>query len=878
MTFDIVAERALAHVRGTGTVLRHRQSGAQVLAVQNADPEQVFGVIVETLPQASNGVAHLLEHLIFRGSRRYPETHIYAKLVQGSRLTGLNASTGADSTLFHFSTADPADFSNLVDVMMDAVFHPLLRKPDFFQERDVIVNEMLGHHAVPANQIVEKLRQALLPGSVYATDHGGDPRMITDLQHDDLRDFHARHYQPANARFFLWGNVDLAQRLDQLDPLLGSALSPQVSDRITPPRLDKPRHLSAPYPAGPDSPVMTGLGWAFTAENPDLWQTMALALLADPDGPIRQAVHGHAGRLIGPGFGADKPLETFEIAFLGHEKHAAPVLTDAIEQALRKLPQDPNLGRWMRRAAAQFEFHLRSFGQHSLGPTGLKALNMIRGAWHHAADPLGLLDSDARAARLHHAVTTEPQTILRQLTDDLLNNPCHVVLSMYPDSLPQPANSGQPRPKTAPDPAATIAPVALPFVALRNPVKDHAAIAVETQGHLLQLTNLNPDLARAELALSLSGLCAAQLDLVPMFELLLPGQVALAGMEITTRCWAAPIPGQAGGAWVSVSARSLPARGPQMLEHLWEVVTKPLPALAVIQGRITAARNALQAQLAAFGHVLCETRLRAHASAAGALNERLAGLYRLGAYEQALARAPEDLAQDLNRLRSHLCERAQITLAVCAITTSAAQKIIPFRPGMTPVAAPLDLPHSEGIPTGSANFTTGQAVRLTDVGAAHVAAHMLETGWLWDSIRVGGGAYSVRCGYNADDGLMTLMSIRDPSPRWTLDQIAQAPTWLIAAAQGDLLARCITAKMGQLTRPVRPDLALATALRRHLGGQTDAARHAELQRVQRLDAKAMRACAQQLEMSLAQARTVVLGPQDGLEDLTLGGSGQIGLR
>jgi hypothetical protein len=490
MTFDIVAERAFGHRAGTGTVFRHCETGAELLAVRNTDPEMVFGVLLETLPEASDGVAHLLEHLIFRGSERFPETHLYSRLLQGSRLTGLNASTKADSTLFHLSSADPDDFASLIDVVMDAVFHPLLRAPDFAQERTVVVNEMMGHHSVPANRILDRLRQELLPGTVYGKHYGGDPQLINALKHDELRRFHSEHYRPNKARLFLWGDFDLAKRLDQLNRLLPSQEKPQKPAVKTSARLETPKYLTEKYAAFEAGPLLTGFGYAFPDKNSDLWQTVSLGMLAETGGPIRQAFRRHDGQVIGPGYRSDTPLGTFEIALAGHSKVTAETLKDTFGQAITDVQKDPHLEEWIRSAAIRFALELRSFGSRSPGPNGLRALNMLRGQWRHGADPLGLLDIDTRAARLHETITNDPQAIVRHLTEDLLENQHNIILSMSPEYANNLPAVPQPFEVEVPDPTKAAGASSLPFISAGRDRPSLHSIAIETEGNVLHLPGL----------------------------------------------------------------------------------------------------------------------------------------------------------------------------------------------------------------------------------------------------------------------------------------------------------------------------------------------------------------------------------------------------
>lgn len=853
---------------GTGRHLRHRASGAEVVAVQNANPEMVFGILFGTLPTRANGVAHLLEHLVFRGSARYPQTNLYARLLQGSLLTGLNASTRADSTLFHLSSAEEGDFASLIDLVLDSVFRPLLREADFHEERDVVMNEMAGHHAVPANAVLARLRHELLPGSVYAVDHGGAPEMIAELTHAELLDFHAAHYTPGKARLFLWGDFDLAERLDQLDRVLGSAGATDGFDLRMPAVFERPRMVTTDYPSNAKAPDMTAFGWAFEASDSDLWRAVGLGLLADPGGPVRQALQAHGGHVIGPGVSNETPLQTFEIAVIGHPPTEPRALLERIKDTLHAVERSPSAQDWTRSAADRLEFHLRSLGAQALGPVGLRALNLIRGEWRHGANPLGLLDIDARVAGLRETIKADPQVLMRRIGADLLNNPHRVTLSLHP----RPAQKTKPRARPDrpdPDPTRVDRTSPMPFVATGSAAHRVHTIAVEADGPVLHLPGSATDISRAELAISLSGLTAKQVDLVPVLEMLLADCPPEDGLEVQTRCWAAGS-GEAGQAFLSIAGKSLPSRAAHLPRHLFGVLEAPLPPVETVHRRLTSGRDRTEAQLAAMGHMFCETRLRATGSVAGSLNERLVGVHQLETLKRCLTLAPDALRDQLETLRRLLAENAAMTLAVSGgpVDVKAFRANQPPHAPVPALPAPPGLAPRDTIATGSANFTTGQAVMLNDPGPAHVAAHMLETGWLWDAVRVAGGAYSVRCRHDSDDGLLSMLSVRDPTPERTLDQFAKAPIWLRAAAQGDLLARCVAAKAGHLRRPIRPDDVVSTALQRHLCGPTDAMRQEELERVLDVDAKAMTACVARFEAAVHEARTVVLGPQSGLPKLT----------
>jgi Zn-dependent M16 (insulinase) family peptidase len=306
-----------------------------------------------------------------------------------------------------------------------------------------------------------------------------------------------------------------------------------------------------------------------------------------------------------------------------------------------------------------------------------------------------------------------------------------------------------------------------------------------------------------------------------------------------------------------------------------ETLQQKIPGADAVNQRLKTEIAALDAQIASLGHTFCETRLRALGSQVGTWGERLNGFGRKSVLNSLLPQDATQLSTALSQLQQRLLGTERAYLAVSGVTPSLAYQFIAElsrtedhgkRPQPFDLAfdLALGLAMKEGIPTNAPNFTTGQALRIGEAGPAHVAAHMLETGWLWDSVRVAGGAYSVRCRHDAGDGLLTMLSIRDPRPLSTLDRFREASLWLQHNARDDLLERCIAAKTGQLICPVRPDDVVTVALQRHLCGETDDLRQSALEDVRLVSAASINQFSQKFEAELPKARTVILGPRDGL--------------
>ncbi|NNM51250.1 MAG: peptidase M16, partial [Pseudomonadales bacterium] len=220
----------MAHLDMEFQEYQHRVTGARHIHLANASEEHVFLVAFRTMPMNSMGVAHVLEHTVLCGSRSYPVRDPFFMMIRRSLNTFMNAMTAGDWTAYPFATQNGKDFYNLLDVYLDAVFHPRLHPLDFAQEgirielekgsasglayKGVVYNEMKGALSSPVSQLYESMNKYLFPTTTYHFNSGGDPVHIRDLTHEDLMAFHAHHYHPSNAMFMSFGSLDV-QALQQ---------------------------------------------------------------------------------------------------------------------------------------------------------------------------------------------------------------------------------------------------------------------------------------------------------------------------------------------------------------------------------------------------------------------------------------------------------------------------------------------------------------------------------------------------------------------------------------------------------------------------------------------------------------------------------------
>ena len=204
-------------------------SGATILLVENEDENKAFGIGFGTFPCDDTGVFHILEHSVLAGSEKYPVTSPFMQLVKSSMASFLNAMTFPDKTVYPFATPNEADFRNLMDVYLNAVFCPLavtersvFEQEGWHREADghfsgVVYNEMQGALAAPEARLDAAMDAALFPDNGYGFVSGGDPASIPGLSYEQYVKIYRRHYRPDNCCITLYGKMDMAEKLAFLD-------------------------------------------------------------------------------------------------------------------------------------------------------------------------------------------------------------------------------------------------------------------------------------------------------------------------------------------------------------------------------------------------------------------------------------------------------------------------------------------------------------------------------------------------------------------------------------------------------------------------------------------------------------------------------------
>ncbi len=315
--YDLVEERDIKDLNSKGYLLKHKKTGAKIVFLENEDENKVFYIGFRTPPSDSTGVAHILEHSVLCGSRKYPVKDPFIQLEKGSLNTFLNAMTYPDKTVYPVASCNDKDFQNLMDVYLDAVFYPniyneegIFKQEGWHYEYDkecdelivngVVYNEMKGAFSSPDDVLSREIMASLYPDNTYSFESGGDPDVIVALTYEDFLKFHQTYYHPSNCYIYLYGNMDIEEKLRYIDEeYLASYDSLSVdSEIVDQKRFLEPVTITKEYSIseGESEENNTYLSYNFSvADNLDkhlyvAFQILDYALCQAPGAPVKKAL------------------------------------------------------------------------------------------------------------------------------------------------------------------------------------------------------------------------------------------------------------------------------------------------------------------------------------------------------------------------------------------------------------------------------------------------------------------------------------------------------------------------------------------------------------------------------------------------------------
>ena len=458
-SYTMVKHESIPDIHSEGYLLRHHKSGARICVLSNEDENKVFFVGFRTPPADSTGVPHIIEHTVLCGSRKFPLKDPFIELVKGSMNTFLNAMTYPDKTLYPVASCNDKDFANLMDVYMDSVFYPnIYRNENIFRQEGwhyelenaddpltingVVYNEMKGAFSSPEGMLEREIFRSLYPDTPYANESGGDPDCIPDLTYEDYLKFHRSYYHPSNSYIFLYGNMNVEERLAWLDEAYLSAFTESAVDSGIgfQNAFDKPVERTVSYPvasnASLDHATYLASAWS-VGSNLDPEQYIAFdlleyVLLNAQGAPLKQALlDAGIGNDIYGGYDSGSLQPTFSVIAKNADADQKESFLSVIRASLEEQVKNGLNKKTLQAALNASEFKFRE-GDYGNIPKGLMFGIQVMDSWlYDENEPfLHLHELDVYALLRHRIESGYFEELIETY---LLDNPHRINLTAVPD-------------------------------------------------------------------------------------------------------------------------------------------------------------------------------------------------------------------------------------------------------------------------------------------------------------------------------------------------------------------------------------------------------------------------------------------------------------
>ena len=406
--YEVLKEEELQDIHSKGWLLRHKKTGARVMLIENSDENKVFNIAFRTPPKNSTGVAHILEHSVLCGSREFPLKDPFVELVKGSLNTFLNAMTYPDKTCYPVASCNDRDFQNLMHVYLDAVFYPnIYKKEEIFRQEGwnyhleqkegplkyngVVYNEMKGAFSSPDDVLEREIMNSLFPDTTYGCESGGDPVNIPDLSYEEFLDFHRQYYHPSNSFIYLYGNMDMEEKLEFIDSHYLSAfdslaIDSQIRDQEA---FAQVKDIQKNYPVSEDEGEEDNTYLSYNmvvGEAADInlslaFEVLDYALLSAPGAPLKQALlDAKIGKDIYGSFEDGIKQTYFSIVAKGANLSQKEEFVKVIRDTLTKIAEEGIDKKAVTAGINYYEFRFRE-ADFSSYPKGLMYGLDILSSW-----------------------------------------------------------------------------------------------------------------------------------------------------------------------------------------------------------------------------------------------------------------------------------------------------------------------------------------------------------------------------------------------------------------------------------------------------------------------------------------------------------------
>jgi len=942
--FELLTNREMKEYSSRALHYRHLNTGCEVFHLWNDDPENLFAFAFRTPPQDDTGAAHILEHSVLCGSRRFPLKDPFVVLLKSSLQTFLNAFTFPDKTVYPASSMVQKDFFNLMLVAGDAVFFPLLQKEVFMQEAHhleldgdpdqssglkrsgVVFNEMKGVFSNAESVVADASLCSLFPDSPYGHESGGHPKAIATLTHRQLQDFHRRFYHPGNCRIFLYGNIPTSVTLGFLEKeFLSSFDSVEIQSEVAPqPRWREPKRFDRTFP-GPSGKSTVTMNWLTIPVNDPLrllsFEVLSEILIGNEGAALQKALlESKLGDDLSPATGLETELSelVFTVGLRGIDAQAVEPVQELVLSTLGELAERGVPEERVEAALHRVEFR-NSEIQRGGRPYSLTLMRRALRGWLHGSDPQTTLEF-RRPMDALRAAAAGGGYFERLIDEYLVKNPHRSTVLVSPDPdqqrREQEAEQSELRGirenwgaegieqlkkelellkgfQEQEDSAEVIA--RLPALHLTDLRREVETIPTETLSPQPALSLLYHDLytngvVYLDLAFDTGAVEKQFLHLLPLFGRAVRGS-GIPGVPYYDMAHRLSLHTGGFGASLSADTATQP-RGSvegrlffrvKMLEQNLETAVKLVGDLLCradfrdydrLHTILLEMRNDIKASLVPGGSHYAALRAAARLSAASVIEERWKGVSQY-VWLDTLSRLLESrqasfdgLASTLEALRASLINPSLLTVNVTCEQGAAKRAAAVAADLVSALGSPAAVDKSDiknpfpidPLPAAKTETLVGSmnvnfvahelpASRFGSRQNAHeaVLAHFLTTGFLWERIRMQGGAYGAGAAANGLEALFSFSSYRDPNTLSSLSSFREA---LVFASRIDPDAesfeKIVLGAAGKEDRPMAPGEKSFVALKRQLLGITDDQRQARRDALIACTPKQLRSAAEAL--------------------------------
>jgi Zn-dependent M16 (insulinase) family peptidase len=957
--FELVQEGEISELKTRARLWRHIKTGARLLSLENEDENKVFGITFRTPPSDSTGIAHIMEHSVLCGSRKYPLKEPFVELIKSSVNTYLNASTYPDKTCYPVASQNLQDFYNLIDVYLDAVFYPLLNPYTLDQEgwhyelehpedplafKGVVFNEMKGNYSSPDMVLYEQSQQLLFPDNTYGLDSGGNPQVIPDLTYAQFKTFHDTYYHPSNAYIYFYGDDDPQERLRLLSEYLDGFEPNQARSEVPlQPRFEAPRRFTVPYEAGEDGDgrkAQLTVNWllpeAASLETFLSYSLLAHVLLGTPASPLRRALleSGLGEDLAGVGLEPDLRQLYFSTGLKGFPPEKAGQVEALILDTLEKLVEAGLDPETVAASMNTLEFRYRENNTGS-APRGLSIMLRALRSWLHGGDPLAAVAFEEPLQVLKSRLEADKRYLENLLRREFLENPHRTTVILEPDpevgarreaaerDRLEIARAGMSaadlqaviektqelkRRQVAPDPPEALATI--PRLKLEDLDREIKRIPCDLlKKHDLRLLYhdlFTNGIVYLDLGFNLRSLPQELLPYVPLFgrALLELGTEEEDFVRLSQRIgrntggiWPATFTSRvqedgSTAAWLFLRGKALASQAGALLSILSDVLIKVrLDNQERFRQFVLEDKAGAEAGLIPGGHRVINSRLRSLFDEAAWASEQMGGISHLLFLRGLAEKVDKDWPAVLSRLeqvRQILINRENM---IGNVTLDAANwkafepQLSGFVAGLPadPVKAqewqPEPRPRHEGLALPAQVNYVGKGADLYSFGyrqhgSLSVINNFLQTTYLWERVRVQGGAYGAFTVFDHRSGVYTLISYRDPNLGGTLEAYDQMAGFLQGLQDERLsreeLEKTIIGTIGELDAYQLPDAKGYTSLLRYLAGDSDESRQKRRDEIFAASLEDFHRFGEVLEAVRDAGRVIVLGSQEALQELNSG--------